>query len=184
MDQGGNMPKKPKCNLIPFFIQWLKETNNCNGLIETYNIKKKHDYKYIETKLSHINSSIHLTIMPTEVNIAVYYHRECYDFLRSIDIEVRINKEERYYCAQCPPDDKTYETEYELCVDHSFEQIREYFQSIAQPGKCLVLRYKTNSFSDATVVDKEMISSIDKEYVTAVIDIIDMNNLIIDDKTI
>ena len=171
------MAAKPKRSLIPFFLQWLRETGSCGGLIASCEKKKNGGRRYLSVRLNGINPCIHLSVSSSEVNIAVYFHRECYDFLQSIDIDVRINEDGKYYCAQCPPDEKAYDSEYELCVRHSFEPVREYLQSIALPEKCLVLRYKVNSYSEAQVINKAKLSSMDKEHVAAVFDILDTQGI-------
>lgn len=161
------MPAPLKKNMIPFFIQWLHETDNCDGLVESVSGSKRG----LIVKLKDITEYIDIRVSPTSIDIPVYFHNECYDFLRSIDIDANINNDGLYYCALCHGDVELYETEYELYVEHTFSQVYEYLETNAQPGKSLVLRYKVNRYSDARIIDTVKLPELDKEDVTLIVDV-------------
>lgn len=156
-----------KRNMIPFFRQWLRETDNCDGLVESVSNSKRG----LIVKLKDITEHIYIHVTPASVDIPAEFHNEWYDLLRSIDIEARVDEDGRYYCAQCMGDVQLYETEYELYVEHTFSQVREYLETIAQPGKSLVLRYKVNRYSDARIIDTALIPDLDMEDVTLIVDV-------------
>ena len=162
-----DMTSPLKRNMIPFFLQWLRETDNCGGLVESVSKFKGG----LIVKLANITEHIHLCIKRTSFDIPVHFHNECYDFLRSIDIDARVDKGGMCYCALCREDVRLYETEYDLYVDHTFSQVREYLESISQPGKSLVLRYRVNSYSDARIIDSASIPDLDREDVTLIVDV-------------
>jgi hypothetical protein len=165
------MIPKPKRSLIPSFMKWVKETDKCIEWIDT--MARKNGCLIV--KLKNVTEYISLIVDNTEITVPVYFHNECYDFLRCIDIDVKIDKDGRYYCGTCRGDVETYLTEYELCVAHTFNQVIEYIESIASPDNKLVLRYKVNAYSDARIVNKKELRNIDMEDVTQIVDVLKKN---------
>ena len=165
---------RPKRNLIPLFSTWLQETDNAGGMVDT--VKKRG--KCLDVKLKNVTDLIHFTVLPTTLNISVYYHRECYDFLKSMDIDAAITSEGKFYCRQCLGDTEYFDTEYDLCAKHTFVPAIDYIRSIALPGKKLLLQYKPGSFSAAFVVNEKDISSASKKYSTVIVDVCNLNVLV------
>jgi len=160
------MTERLKRNMIPFFRQWLKETGNCGGLVESVS----GDKKCLFVKLNDITEHIYIQVTPS-VDIPAEFHNEWFDLLRSIDIDARRAADGRYYCALCVDERNLYETEYELYIGHTFNQVREYLEKISMPGKSLVLRYKTNRYSDARIIDTSTIPDIDMKDVILITDV-------------
>lgn len=129
------MNNKIRCNsrwTLSWFKEWIA-TNNLDSIIEQ---DKSRDTVFY---FKNITRLLEIWVSSTEIIIAPMYRKACFDMLRCIDI-YPAKSEMGYYCSECqdqPP--LYYNSLKELMINHSFNELLEWYKETIIPGNSIYL---------------------------------------------
>jgi len=129
------MKKKIRTNkrwTLAWFKEWIV-LNNLESIIEQD--KKRETVFYFKN----VTRQLEIWIRYSDIVIAPMYRKYCFDMLRCIDI-YPAKSDKGYYCEECTDKPvKYYSSLKELFINHSFNELLEWYKEKIVPGNSIYL---------------------------------------------
>lgn len=132
------MNKKIKCNRR-LTLSWFKEWIVLNNLDSTIEQDKSRETIFY---FKDITRQLEIRVRSADIVVAAIYRNSCFDMLRCIET-YPAKSEDGYYCEECnkqPP--LIYKSLKELIIQHSFNELIDWYRETITPENSLFLMRK------------------------------------------